>query len=116
MTLESDLFARLGSLVANKVYPDISPIGAQPPYIVYQQTGGQPLSFVESAAPDKKNAEVELWIWAATRAAANALARSAEDSMVTSTTLRATTLGAFAGVYDQEVELYGTVQKFSVWY
>lgn len=116
MTLEADLYSCLGALCANRVYPIVAPRGAALPHIVYQQIGGEGLNFLESAEPSKKNSRFQIRTWAATHAAAVALARSIEDRLVASTTLRATVLGAFIDTSEDDLDLYGTLQDFSIWY
>lgn len=112
MSFESDLYVALGALVSNRTYPDIAPQGATLPCIVYQQIGGQAFAFLESAMPSKKAATVQIRTWAATRLAANALARSIEDTLVESTTLRGEAVGAFISDIDIELQRYGTIQDF----
>lgn len=112
MSFESDLYAALGALVSNRAYPDIAPQGATLPCIVYQQIGGQAFAFLESAMPSKKAALVQIRTWAATRLAANALARSIEDALVESTTLRGEAVGALIADIDIELQRFGTIQDF----
>jgi len=112
MSFESDLYAALGALVSNRTYPDIAPQGATLPCIVYQQIGGQAFAFLESTMPSKKAALVQIRTWAATRLAANALARSIEDTLVESTTLRGEAVGAFLADIDIELQRFGTIQDF----
>lgn len=116
MTVETDLFAALGPLVSNRCYPDVAPAGAAEPRITYQQVGGVALSFLESAAVGKRNARFQVNVWATTRAAAATLARTVEDTLVASTTLRATPIGAMAADHEPDTGLFGTRQDFSIWY
>lgn len=116
MTVEADLFAALGPLAGNRVYPDVAPAGAVKPYITYQQVGGAAVSFLETALAGKRNARFQVNVWATTRVAAAALARSVEDTLVTSTTLRATVIGAMSAEHEPDTGLYGTRQDFSIWY
>lgn len=118
MTLEANLFTTLGALASNRAYPDVAPQGATRPYIVYQQVGGTAAHYLESAVVGKRNARVQVSVWAATRVAAAALSRSAEDALVTSATLRALPLGAMVAEYEEDTDppLYGARQDFSIWY
>lgn len=116
MTVEADLFSRLGSLVGNRVYPDVAPANTEKPYITYQQVGGDVVTFIESAMPSKRNGRFQISVWAPTRLAAAALARSVEDSLVTSTTLRAQPLAAPVALYEETPLLYGSRQFFSIWF
>lgn len=118
MSLESDLFAALGALVSNRCYPDVAPIKTARPYITYQMVGGQAVSYLESAVVGRRNARMQINVWADTRAAAMTLARTVEDTLVTNTSLRAFVLGAPVSSFEDETSppLYGTRQDYSVWY
>lgn len=118
MSLESDLFSALGPLVSNRCFPDVAPLKTARPYITYQMVGGQAVSYLESAVVGKRNARIQINVWADTRASAMALCRSIEDTLVTNTTLRAFVLGAPVSLYEDETSppLYGTRQDFSCWY
>ena len=116
MSFESDLYDRLALLVSSRVYPDVMPQSATLPAIVYQQIGGQSITFLASASPSKKAALIQIRTWATTRLAANALARSIEDSLVTSTVLRGDPVGALLADYDDELQQFGTIQDFRFWF
>jgi hypothetical protein len=116
MSLESDVQTALAALVSNRSYPDVAPNNVTAPYVVWQQVGGSAFSFLESAAVGKRNARIQVACWAATRLAASALSRTAEDALVTNTTLRATPLGAMVSDFDEDTRLYGSRQDFSIFY
>lgn len=116
MSLESDIFDTLKALVSNRCYPDVAPEGVARPFIVWQQVGGDATNFVEGTLPSIRNARIQVACWAATRTAAATLARSAEEAMVTSSTLRAYVLGAMTAAYEQDTRLYGARQDFSIAY
>lgn len=118
MSLESDIFTALTSSASGRVYPDVAPLGAVRPYIIYQQVGGQAVSFLASATVGKRNARLQVESYADTRLTSSALGRSIEDALVVSTTLRATPEGAMVSTYEGDTTppLYGTRQLFSVWY
>ena len=114
MSLESSIFDALKTLTSNRVYPDVAPAAVDKPYISYQQVGGGAVNFMESTAVGTRNARMQINCWATTRLAANALARSAEDALVT--TLKATVLGALTSIYEEDTQLFGTRQDFGIWY
>lgn len=116
MTVEADMFAALGPLTSGRCYPDVAPSGAAHPLITYQQVGGAALSFLEFAAVPKRNARFQVNVWATTRVAAAALARSVEDALVASATLRAVPIGAMSAEHEADTGLFGARQDFSVWY
>lgn len=115
MTVEADLFATLGPLVSNRVYPLVGPEGGALPYITYQQVGGQPVNFM-AGLPSKRNGRFQVNTWAQTSTEALALIRQAEDAVRSATTLRATTEGGAVAQYDEETKLHGARQDFSIWF
>lgn len=115
MTIEADIFNTLKALVSNRVYPDVAPAGAEKPFIVYQQAGGEAINFLEAGAPAKRNARIQIACWATTRLAAATLARDAEDALTTSA-LKAYSIGALTAIYEDDTGLYGSRQDFSIWY
>lgn len=115
MSLESDIFDALKALVANRVYPDVAPAGAENPFIVYQQAGGEAVNFLEAGAPAKRNARMQIACWATTRLAAATLARQAEDAL-TASALKAFSIGALTAIYEEDTGLFGSRQDFSIWH
>ena len=116
MSVETDIFAALGPLVSNRVYPDTAPSIVTKPYITYQQVGGRSVSFLESAVPSRRNGRFQINVWGVSRAEVSVLARTVSDTMVTITTLRATPLGEPVADYVDMVKLYGTSQDFGIWF
>ena len=116
MTVEADIFTLLGALVSNRVSPDVAPPGTEKPYITYQQVGGDVVSFMETAMPSKRNGRFQINVWDTTRLSASALMRQAEVALVTSTALRAEVLGGAVSTYEEETQLYGSRQFFSIWF
>jgi hypothetical protein len=111
--MEAAIFNALKTLVGNRCYPDVAPEGVARPFIVYQQVGGRSFNFLESAPVGLRNASVQVSCWANSRQAANDLARNAENAMLA---IKATALGAFVGVYEEDTRLYGAQQDFSIFY
>ena len=116
MTVESDLYTVLKTLVSNRVYPDIAPPGVAKPYITYQQVGGDVVTMLGPYAPGKRNGRFQINAWATTRSAASALMRQIETAVLTSTTLNARTQMAAISTYEEETQLYGQFQTFSIWF
>jgi hypothetical protein len=115
MTVESDLYNTVKSLVGDRVFPDIAPTGAAMPYITYQQVGGDTVAFLERAMPAKKNGYFQVNVWCATRAEAAALMLQIEAAIVTATVFQAeANSGPIAG-YTEELATYGYLQQFSIW-
>lgn len=114
MTIEADIFNTLKALVANRVYPDLAPIGTARPFIVYSQVGGEALSFLERALPDKKNGRFQLDVFADSRTACAAVALQAEAAMAAATGFQAGAMSAPVSSYEPDVLIYGSMQDFSV--
>jgi hypothetical protein len=115
MSVESDIYTALQSLVSGRLYPDIGPQDATLPYMTYQQVGGDPANFL-AGIPSKRNGRFQINAWARTRAESATLIRSAEDLMRTTSTLNATTLGGAIAVFEPDTKLFGSSQDFSVWF
>jgi hypothetical protein len=111
---EADLVAALGALVGNRVFPDVAPFDTVTPFIVYQQVGGSPVNFLGSEASSKKNARIQITIWADTRQEAMNLIRQTEDLM-SAAPIYAYIEGAAIAHYDTTTKLRGALQDFSVW-
>lgn len=115
MTIEADLFNAVQTLVAGRVYPDLAPDAVVVPYVVYQQIGGESVSFLERAVPDKKNGRFQVAVWSTSRAEASALSLQIEAALVASTAFDAKPIGDRTAVYDRDAALRGTRQDFSIW-
>lgn len=115
MSIESLLFSALKGLVGNRCYPDVAPDKTQRPYITYQQVGGQAINFVDGSDPGKRNARMQVNVWADSRAQASALAQQVESALRASA-LQTTVLGAAVATYEPETCLRGARQDFSLWY
>lgn len=111
---EANIVTALSALVSNRVYPDVAPLNASLPLITYQQVGGQAVNYLEAASSDKKNARMQVNVWASTRAQAKTLIRQVEDEMVKNPIL-AYVEGAAIDRYDEQTKQYGAIQDFSVW-
>jgi hypothetical protein len=116
MAIEAALYTALGSLVGNRVYPDVAPPNTTKPYVTYQQVGGRAVAYLESAVVGYRNARIQINVWHTSRLAASNLARSVEDTLMASTTVRAMPAGAFVAAHEPETNLFGTRQDFTVWY
>ena len=114
MTIEADLFNALKGLVSNRVYPDVAPLGATMPYITYQQVGGDSVSFLEAALPDKRNGRFQINVWSATRNEASTLMRTIATTLVSA--LRADPMGEPVSDIDIDTGSYGSRQFFSIWF
>lgn len=115
MTTDSLIFDALKTLVANRVYPHIAPLGTALPYLTYQQVGGQAVNFLESTTPSQSNGRFQVNVWAATRVAAALLAKQAAAALRATSALQTTVLGEPVADYEPATKLHGTRQDFSFW-
>jgi len=113
MSLESDLVTLLQT-VCPRVSPDVAPTDTQRPYITWQQIGGDVIPQI-NGLPDKRNAMVQINCWAETRAQANALALSVEAALVAATLFLARPVSALVAAHDEDTDLRGAMQDFSIW-
>jgi hypothetical protein len=114
MTVETYIFDTLKTLVANRVYPDTAPANVARPYIIYQSVGGQAVNFLEASPPGIRNTRMQISVYADTRLAAAAMAHQVEDAMING--MNGFVLDAPISIYENDVNLYGTHQDFSLWY
>ena len=114
MSLESELTTILKTVVT-RTYPDVAPNGTLPPYCVYIQIGGDAITFVDNAVPSKRNAEMQINIFAATRAQAVSLMLGVESALTVATSIQARPVGAMRGALDDESDLRGAEQDFTIW-
>lgn len=117
MSLQTSLVTVLTSLVSGRVYPRTAPPLPTFPLIIYQGVGGQSIAFLEGGtAPSKKNARVQIIAWVATTAiAAETLAEQIDAAMRAATAFNAEPLGEAEDLFEEDLNLYGSRQDFSVW-
>lgn len=116
MTIETPIYQALRQLVDGRAYPDMAPAGVARPYIVYQQVGGDVVNFLDRTIPSKRNSRMQVCAWADTRIEASSLIEQAELALRAVTVLQAAPLGAPVATYDEETELRGARQDFSLWF
>lgn len=114
MTIESDLFNTIKGLVSNRCFPDFAPLGTVRPFITFEQAGGEALSFLDGALPDKKHGRFEIGVFADSRAACAAIALQVEAAMASAAAFQSTAIHAPISDYASEVKIYSSTQNFSV--
>ena len=114
MTVESDLFGLLKGLVSNRCFPDFAPLGTVRPFIVFEQVGGEALSFIDGTLPDKKHGRFEISVYADSRANCAAVALQVESVMAAASVFQSTAIHAPISDYADEVKIYSSTQNFSV--
>ena len=115
MSAEAALVPLLTGLVSGRIYPDVAPSGAGLPRIVYQQVGGKTINYTEGALPDKENARMQVVCWASTRMAAINLMKQVEAAILSAPVIQAEALGARISGYEQDTNLFSSMQDFSIW-
>lgn len=114
ITLETLLADTLKTL-CDRTFPDVAPEGTATPYVVWHMLGGRTVQYVEGELATRRNALVQINVWHESRAVANQLSLDIEAAMVAHTTLRAEVQGSLQSSFDEDVELRGSMQDFSVW-
>jgi hypothetical protein len=102
--------------VTPQVSPDFAPVETPRPYVTFQQIGGQVINPLANDAPGRRNSEMQINVWASTRAEALQLSRSIEDAMRSAISFQARPLGAAVADFDADVPVYGCRQDFSCWH
>lgn len=116
MSIDAQIKTALAPLVGDRIYPDVAPEGTARPYLTYQQVGGKALNYLEGTVPGKRNARMQVNVWADTRLAASELSERAEDALRLAAGLQAEVLGARVSLFEEDTKLRGARQDFSVWY
>ena len=114
MTLEADVTTAIKAVTA-KAHADVAPPKTTPPYAVYQGIGGRSLRWLDNTAADKRNTLMQISVWATTRAQATLLAHQIEEAMCASDDFTATPQGEPISTHDAETNLYGAVQRYSIY-
>ena len=115
MSAEAAIVPVLTALVAGRIYPDVAPSGAGLPRIVYQQVGGKTINYTEGTLPDKENARMQVVCWDSTRMAAINLMKQVEAAILSAPVIQAEALGARISGYEQDTNLFSSMQDFSIW-
>lgn len=114
ITLETQLASALQALCP-RTFPDVAPEGTATPYVVWHILGGHTVQYVEGELATRRNALVQINVWHESRAVANQLSLDIEAALVAHADLRAEPQGSLQSAYDEDVELRGSMQDFSVW-
>lgn len=114
MTIEAGLFTVI-SAVCPRVFPDVAPVSTVRPYVTYQQIGGKAINFVDKLIPSKRNARVQINVWADTRASAVSTMQAIEDAIRMSSLFQGEPESAMTSDYDSDMLVYGSRQDFQIW-
>lgn len=113
--VEALLVQTLGPIFGGRIYPDAAEGDTPMPFAIFQQVGGASPVFMDGALPDKKNARMQVTVWARGRAQASALISEVQVALCAAP-VYATPLGAPVSHRDDQTGFKGAMQDFSVWY
>ena len=113
--MEAALVSAIASIFSGRVFPDWAPSDTPRPFAICQQVGGESVNFVDNTTPSKRNARVQINVWADSRLAATSLAKQVEDALILAANMQARPLGALIALHDADIEAYGAQQDFNVW-
>jgi hypothetical protein len=114
MSIESELYPLLAARCP-RVFPDVAPLGTVTPYVTWQGLGGRTLRFLENTPADKRNTLMQINVWSATRMQAITLMRDIEDALCASASLTVNPMGEPLSTYEEDTNLYGSLQRFSIY-
>lgn len=114
MSLESNLYTVLGA-VCPRTFPDVAPTTTVRPYVTYQQIGGEAVNTLDRWVPNKRNARVQVNVWADTRASAVSTLQAIEDAIRMSVLFQGEPESAPTSDYDHDMLVYGSMQDFTIW-
>lgn len=115
MTPEDHIDAVLQHLAGGRVFPDVAPLGTERPFITYQAVGGAPDNYLSGDQPEKQQVRMQVNVWAARRAEASEIGMLVEDAMRSATHLQVEVVSGRVATYDEETDLRGTMQDFSMY-
>ena len=111
MTIAADIATVLEG-ICPRVFPVIAPTSTARPYVTYQFIGGDVLNPLDNSIPGKKNATVQVNVWANTHKSANDLIGQIEDAM---RAMPARPASALFSDYDHDMLVYSAQQEFNLW-
>ena len=115
MTPEDHIDAVLQHLAGGRVFPDVAPLNTERPFITYQAVGGAPENYLSGDRPGKQQVRMQVNVWAERRAEASELGMLVEDAMRSATDLLVEVITGRTATYDEETDLRGVMQDFSMY-
>lgn len=100
--------------ICENSYPSVAPHGTAPPFIAWQQVGGREVTTLAKKRV-KRNALVQIAVWAPTPDAAGALLDQVDSGLRASTSLQASPSGARRMLHEPDTGLHGNMQDWSIW-
>lgn len=120
MSVETAIRSTIISLAPNRVFPDFAPTAilaesSPSPFITYQVVGGSGRRNIQSL-DSLKMYRIQVNCYAKTRILCSNLAILVELALNNANLFKAVSLSEPISTYEDEVNLYGTMQDFSVHY
>lgn len=111
--MEATLEAALKALCP-RVFVTVAPSGTQTPFVVWQQTGGRDVSYVDNESA-KRHARVQISVWASTAMQASSLRGQIEQTLRPLESLTCTPSAAHNMTYEPDTKLHGMQQVWEIW-
>lgn len=100
--------------ICQRVFVTVAPSGTQTPFVVWQQTGGLDLSYIENASA-KRHARVQISVWASTPQQASGIRDQIEAALRPLESITCTPSTAHHMTYEPDTELHGVQQQWEIW-
>ena len=111
--MEATLEATLKALCP-RTFVSVAPSGTQTPFVVWQQTGGRDVSYVDNGNA-KRHARVQISVWASTPMQASGLRSQIEAVLRPLESLTCTPSAAHHMTYEPDTKLHGVQQVWEIW-
>ena len=85
------------------------------PYVTFQGIGGQVINPLENTVPNKRNAVIQVNVWADTRVSANTVIQQIEDAIRGSSAFVGRPQSAPMNDFDADIPVYRSMQDFTIW-
>ena len=114
MTAEEHVHSTLAHLAGGRIFPDIAELNTAKPYITYQAVGGEPMNFLSGDRPSKQRVRIQVNVWSERRIEASEIGMLVEDAQRSATALQVEVASGRVATYDEETNLRGTMQDFTL--
>ena len=111
--MEAILEATLKALCP-RTFVSVAPSGTQTPFVVWQQTGGRDVSYMDNGNA-KRQARVQISVWALTPMQAATLRSQIEAALRPLESLTCTPSAAHHMAYEPDTKLHGVQQVWEIW-
>jgi hypothetical protein len=118
MSVEAIIYDAIGTIANGNVFPDIAPAfpsqaNPGPPWITYQEVGGQAFNTLDSTTPVLRNSRVAIKVYSLTRGEACAVLEQCFQALA-NPIVKAVPIGAPISTFEAATLLYGSALDFSI--